>query len=145
MKFIKADSIICGSNHTPSNFENLNWWDENYIIRETKLRPALSGAADYQINKDDRLDLVWNDSLIFKNVEFYHTHGGLTYAISDTDIPPTDDQLKAIILQSYKQLMDCFGDRQKEQPILPPLSDLSEEKIEQTVSQLREFFLDGQE
>lgn len=128
-----------GSSHVPLNFTNLTWYDNTPFNFRTNLIPVLKKADPLDKLQRVQLELIWKHWIFFKGSELFEFHSYSEYYLSETDIPAASEQLVDIIKQSHAYLKNAFKERRKEFYIFEPMTDLDEDTIQQTVSQLSSF------
>ncbi|SRR5260221_1143842 len=141
MQFDKVVPSGSGSSHVPINFEDMSWFDGTPFKFKKILHPTVKEAANYETDKRKRLELVWYYWILFKGSELFQFHSYSQTCISEEETEPTNEQLKELIITSYKHLQRWFEERRTEYLIFQPIEDISPDTIEQTVHQLKEVLL----
>ncbi|WP_276501940.1 hypothetical protein [Terrimonas pollutisoli] len=141
MKFTPSSSDGFGSSHTPSNFEDLSWFDKTHIRHRTIFRPYIKKPAEFEIDKNPKLDTMWYYYIFFRGVEIYQFHSSKDFTVTEIDTPATDDDLKNIIKLTHNILRKNFEERRKEFPMFDSIGDVPLNTIEEIVPQLQEVLL----
>ena len=143
MIFTQKGGTGYGSSYS-GTFENLSWYDGSPFEWRRFIYPIVKETIDIDNIQQRRLEITWYFYVFFKGNEVYQFHSYYEYYISQLDIMPSADQLHDIVLKSHEYLMKSFEGRRKEHNLLPPITPLSSEAIEQSLAHLRPVFPDLQ-
>lgn len=142
MKFTKVGSNGNGSSRTPLDTNELLMIDRSLLEKIIINRPTIKNAWEFEKDKRDKLEMLWYYVIAFRGSVLITFHAEQSYYIDWDDITATDEDLKSMIIDSYKHLQNSFLQHIEEYIIFPDVQDIDEDTIERTVHTLRELFPD---
>ena len=140
MKFTPESSNGYGSATSLTN-EDVRQLNKSNFQYRTILYSFVRPTAEYELNKNPKLDTTWYHSIFFNGGEIYVFRSYKDFIITEADIDVTDQDIRNIIKMTHKLLIRNFEERRVEYPIFDAISEISDDTIEQTVPLLRKAFL----
>jgi hypothetical protein len=144
MKFELKGHSGSGSAHVPINFDNLHWYDHTPLQFRTTVNPILTKPDLSDEGKRKKFELTWKHWIFYKGSELFEFYSYSTYYIDEISTPPTNEQLRDVIVAGHNHLRTSFEARRREFSIFEPIAEISEDTIQQTADQLHSFLLDPQ-
>ena len=144
MKFTPESSYGFGS-ATSLTDEDVRQLNKSSLQYRTILYSFVRPTAEYESDKNPKLDTTWYHFIFFRGGEIYEFRSYKDFIITETDIEETDQDLTNIVKATHNLLRKNFEERRIEYPIFDSISEISDDTIQQTVRQLRTSLLQRQQ